>query len=345
MILLIDDDEQSLEIASNVLDELYDVICINDAQNAFEAAKLKNPDLILMDLNMPGVSGFDLFKEFAADSKVSKIPVIFLTADNSVESEIVGLELGAVDFIIKPFVPPIMLKRIKRAILMSDYQQNLESLVKEKIAEISRLHQELIESMANLIESRDSDTGEHVKRTSACVQIVANSLRSEPYYNARLSDSMIENIVEMAPMHDIGKITISDAILQKPGRLTKEEFDIMKSHTTEGKKIIIRDLAKIETPERLEIAANIAEFHHEKWNGEGYPMGLEGEDIPLCARIMAIADVFDALVSKRCYKDAMTFDQAFKIIEESTGSHFDPIIGKVFLEQKDQIIELYSNEL
>ncbi len=342
-ILIIDDDEQSLAIAGHVLKKFYDFLFLSDPSDAVELIKSEKPDLILLDLKMPGVSGFDVFKEFSKESDISDIPVIFLTADNSPESEIIGLELGAIDFITKPFVPQIMLRRIKRALLMYDYQQNLQTLVREKIKELSELQQTVIQSMANLIESRDSETGEHVKRTSSCVKLIAKSLLNEPYYADKIDKAYIENIVMAAPLHDIGKIAVSDVILKKPGKLTNEEFAQMKTHTTEGRKIIMRDIAKIEDAEYVRIAANIAEFHHEKWSGGGYPKGLKGEEIPICARIMAIADVFDALVSKRCYKESMSFEQAFNIIEESIGTHFAPVVGKVFLEQKENIIKLYSN--
>lgn len=343
-VLVIDDDEQSLAVAGHLLEKFYIPVYQSNSRLAYKTAKKENPDLILLDLNMPNISGFEVFKEFLKDEHLSKTPVIFLTADNSYESEIQGLELGAVDFITKPFVPQIMLKRIKRALLMYDYQQNLEIMVQEKVDELSKIHQAVIESMANLIESRDSETGEHVKRTSACVKLMADALLSEPHYKDKLTRTQIEHIVYSAPMHDIGKIAVSDVILKKPGKLTPEEFEQIKAHTTEGRKIIMRDLAKIENSECLQIMADIAEFHHEKWDGSGYPKGLKGEEIPICARIMAIADVFDALVSKRCYKEPMPFDKAFSIIEDSIGTHFSPIVGKVFLSMKDEIIKLYSCE-
>jgi len=343
-VLVIDDDEQSLAIAVHLLKKDYTVASLSNPADAISVAESESPDLILLDLNMPEISGFDVFKQFAQHEGISKIPIIFLTADDSIESEIQGFELGAVDFITKPFVPQIMLKRIRRALLLYDYQHNLETLVHQKVDELSKIHQTVIESMANLIESRDCETGEHVKRTSACVKLMADALLNEPFYKDKLTKEQIEHIVAAAPMHDIGKIAVSDVILKKPGRLTDEEFATMKSHTTEGRKIIMRDLAKIENEERLQIMADIAEFHHEKWDGTGYPKGLKGEDIPICARIMAVADVFDALVSKRCYKDPMPFDKAFSIIEESTGTLFSPIVGKIFLSLKDEITELYSND-
>lgn len=204
------------------------------------------------------------------------------------------------------------------------------------------LQENTIIGMANLIENRDNDTGEHVKRTSRYVELLTRAARRAGYCTELLTDDYAELLVKAAPMHDIGKIAVSDAILQKPGRLTSEEFTAMKEHTTAGGRIIAEVMGGIEEKEYIDIAVQIAEGHHEKWDGSGYPKGIKGKDIPLCARIMAVADVFDALVSKRCYKEAMPVEKAFSIIEESGGSHFDPNLSLLFCSIRGEVTEVLS---
>lgn len=198
--------------------------------------------------------------------------------------------------------------------------------------------------MANLIENRDQDTGEHVKRTSKYVELLTREAQKAGYFINILTNDYAELLVKAAPMHDIGKIVVSDSILQKPGKLTTEEYEIMKGHTTAGGRIVAEVLANIEDQEYIDIAAQVAEGHHEKWDGSGYPKGLSGNEIPICARIMAVADVFDALISKRCYKDPMSVDKAFSIIEESAGSHFDPVLAKLFCGIRREVEEVLQSQ-
>ena len=193
--------------------------------------------------------------------------------------------------------------------------------------------------MANLIESRDEDTGEHVMRTSWFVNALARELAKDSPYKDQLTEEYLDNLWKAAPLHDIGKIKVSDTILCKPGRLTKEEFEIMKTHAAEGGKIVYETMQNIEEQDYVEIAHDVAKYHHEKWDGSGYPEGLSGQNIPLCARIMAVADVFDALTSKRCYKDAMSVEEAYKIIKESSGSHFDPVVAEAFVKLRPTVEE------
>jgi len=215
-----------------------------------------------------------------------------------------------------------------------------EEELKKHQQRVMDLQYHTIVGMANLIEGRDEDTGEHVKRTSWFVDKIARQLAAEGAYRGQIDDAFLENLWKAAPLHDIGKIKIPDAILQKPGKLTPEEFEIMKSHTVEGGEIIYETMGGIEERDYIEMAHDVAKYHHEKWNGTGYPEGLSGEQIPLCARIMAVADVFDALTSKRCYKPAMPVDKAYAIIEESSGSHFDPVVAEAFLRLRP-IVEEY----
>lgn len=232
---------------------------------------------------------------------------------------------------------------------LDKYKNDLEHDIEQKNASLRehdekmlRLQNNVVIAMANLIESRDGDTGEHVKRTERFVNMLACAAQKEGYKPEILTDDYIELLSKAAPLHDIGKISISDTILMKPGKLTPEEFEIMKTHASEGGKIVCEVMGAIEDKSYVDIAADVAAYHHEKWNGSGYNKGLSGEDIPLAARIMAIADVFDALISKRCYKEKFPIDEAFRIIEESAGSHFDPTLSRIFLNLRQEI-EAYLN--
>lgn len=220
--------------------------------------------------------------------------------------------------------------------LEEENERKTQSLI-EHNKKMLAIQESTVIGMAALIESRDHDTGEHVKRTGKYVDLLTRAAQRAGYCADILTDNYAELVIRAAPMHDIGKIAVSDVILQKPGRLTEEEFELMKGHTTAGRRIVVEVLGNIEEREYIEIAAQIAEGHHEKWDGSGYPRGLSGEDIPICARIMAVADVFDALVSERCYKPPMSVDEAFKIIEESGGSHFDPVLARLFCDNRKDI--------
>lgn len=341
-ILIVDDNKANLTMAREALVDVYDVSLVISGQQALQFLGKRTTDLILLDINMPEMNGIETMKRIKEDSRWEKIPVIFLTADTNSETEIECLDLGAVDFIAKPFVPKIMLSRIARTLELEEYRVGLEAAVKKKTQQIQKIQQKVISGFANIIENRDDFTGQHVKRTSAYVRVIAQELKDRGMFSNILDDEghYLENMCKAAPLHDIGKIVISDTILCKPGRLTDEEFEIMKTHTVTGEKILEDTLKGIEKESYLNLAKDVAMYHHEKWNGSGYPAGLSGEAIPLCARVMAIADVFDALISKRCYKEAMSYDQAFQIMEESVGTHFDPQIGRIFLEIRSKIEEI-----
>ncbi|MGN1102721.1 MAG: HD-GYP domain-containing protein, partial [Huintestinicola sp.] len=228
--------------------------------------------------------------------------------------------------------------------LLNNYNDELSKSVKEQTAHIRQMQDKLIMGMADMVEGRDSSTGGHIKRTSDVIGIFTEELRKGES-GLTLSDEFLDNVVKAAPMHDLGKIAIDDEILRKPGKFSAEEFEIMKSHSAKGAEIIRKILDGAESEEFADIAVNIAHYHHEKWNGQGYPDRLSGEDIPVEARIMALADVFDALVSKRCYKDAMSYSKAFGIIEESLGEHFDPVLGKEFLKCRPMLENYYDESL
>ena len=221
---------------------------------------------------------------------------------------------------------------------MADYIDE----VKESVRKLTDMQHNVIVTMADIIESRDGSTGGHVKRTSKYVELIVNDLKLNGYFNQILTKDYIDNIVKAAPMHDIGKISIPDSILQKPGKLTDEEFDIMKKHTIYGAQLVRKSLSKLGDSQYIDIVYDIVLYHHEKWNGKGYPEGLKENEIPLCARIMAVADVFDAVVEKRCYREAMTLEQGFSIIEDGIGNSFDPVIAKSFLSNKDKVFEIHN---
>lgn len=336
-ILVVDDDKTNLIIAERLLSEEYKVISVISGQQALKFLEKKKPDIILLDINMPDMNGFEVMRILQENEQWKKIPVIFLTADREADTEVQCLKMGAVDFVGKPFEPEIMKNRIKRTLEIEEYRKDLEGAVRRQTMKIDRMQREVIISMANLIESRDGSTGEHVKRTSYYVNIIAEELGKRNIFTDIINERFLYNLEKAAPMHDIGKIKVPDYVLQKPGKLTDDEFEIMKKHAADGGQIIKETMCNIEEEDYMEVAYNVATYHHEKWNGKGYPSGLCGEQIPLEARIMAVADVFDALISKRCYKDAMPLDKAFDIIEESAGEHFDPQIAKIFIELRPEI--------
>ena len=330
-VLVVDDSLTNLLVAENILKQHG--YTVSKAQSGREclAIVLKDiPDLIMLDINMPEMSGLEVMELLQKFEQTRKIPVIFLTADRREETEERCFELGAVDFIGKPFVPNIMLQRVRRTIELEEYRKNLEDMVEAQLQTITQLQSDIIITMANLIESRDGTTGEHVRRTSKYVDFFVKKLIENGVYEKELNKELVKYINKATPLHDIGKITVSDVILQKPGRFTDEEYTIMKEHARAGRELIQENISQVVDSKFVEVASNIAAYHHEKWNGKGYPEGLKGEEIPLCARIVAIADVFDALMAKRQYKEAMSAQEAMAIMKRDRGESFEPILLDVF---------------
>lgn len=294
---------------------------------------------------MPEMDGFEVMDKLQQQDETASIPVIFLTADNLVDTEIRCFRMGAVDFVAKPFVPDILLSRVGKTIELEQYRRNLEIMVQEQAAKItenagriSRIQESVIVGMANLIESRDGSTGKHVKNTQLYVNMLANELHRRGLFPELLTEDYIEDLCKAAPLHDVGKIKIPDAILQKPGRLTPEEFETMKKHTTYSRKIIQTIIGDVEDAHYVKIVEDIAMHHHERWDGTGYPTGLEGDGIPLAARIMAVADVFDALYEERVYKPPIRpIERIMQIMSENRGTQFDPVIIDVFVEMLPEL--------
>ena len=353
-ILVVDDTPENLTMMSFLLKELYKVKVANHGQKALRIAVSEpQPDLILLDIMMPEMDGYEICRQLRQDPQTRNIPIIFLTAKSSVEDEEFGLGLGAVDYITKPISPPVVLARVKTHLSLkasadflrskSDY---LEQEVAKRTREISAIQDVTILAMASLAETRDNETGNHIRRTQHYVKALAEALRQQPKFAAELDDYTIAMLFKSAPLHDIGKVGIPDRILLKPGRYEPEEFAIMKRHPLLG-------LQAIEHAEQslgmsvdfLNMAKEIAYGHHEKWDGSGYPQGLAGEAIPLSARLMALADVYDALISRRVYKEGMPHHQAAEIIAQGRGSHFDPDMVDAFFQIEQTFVAIAQRYL
>lgn len=338
-LLIVDDDKINLSAAKTALSGSYKITAVTSGVQAIKFLQNNICDLILLDINMPDMDGFEVMAKIREAPALADIPIIFLTADSDPQVESRCLKEGAMDYITKPFVQNVMLSRISRALELEALRRDLSAELEARTIHIKYIQEMMVIGMATMVESRDLSTGGHIKRTSMVVRIFAEKLSKE---QNGLTKSFLDMVIRAAPMHDLGKIAVDDRILRKQGRFTPEEYAEMKKHSAEGKRIVKHILEGVEEADFVKIAENIAHYHHEKWDGSGYPDGLSGEDIPIEARIMALADVFDALVSKRCYKDAYSFDKAFSIIEESIGTHFDPELGKIFLKCRAELEALYN---
>jgi len=346
-ILIIDDDVMNIKMVQQLLKDEYLVATASSGEIALKMLEQMRPDLILLDLRMPSMDGFEVLREIKKQESTLDIPVIILTAEQSTVVEAQTLKDGAVDFVSRPYSPAVLMNRIRHTLQMEHYKRHMENMVKEQASEIishveriNRLQREVIISMANLIESRDGSTGEHVKRTGLYVELLVKNMSTQEKYRSVITRVYAEHLCNSAYMHDIGKITVSDTILQKPVRLTETEYEQMKEHAKSGGQIIRRIFEGIEDEDYIKMAEEVAELHHERWDGTGYPHGLKGEEIPLPARIMAVADVFDALISPRCYKKAMSLEEAYQVMQDMTGTYFDPEIMEVFCEHFDEICEI-----
>lgn len=338
IIMLVDDNQANLSMGKNILKDFYEVYALPSAEKMFEFLENMTPDLILLDVVMPAMNGFEAMKLLQADKRYRNIPVIFVTAKTEKTIELEGLNLGAVDYVTKPFSAAILLKRIENHLLIKNLNNNLLEMVREKTVVIRKqmeqnaeLQKSIIDSIADVVEFRDSFTGGHISRTQQYMRLLVDYLVEHGIYADEVRKwEDTDYIVTSAQLHDLGKIFISDTILNKPGRLTPEEFDIMKTHVVKGVEAIRKIKGK--RPEQLfwNYAEMIAGYHHEKWNGSGYPGGLKGRDIPLLGRLMAIADVYDALTSARPYKEPFSAAKSAEIIMGAAGTHFDPTLVKPF---------------
>ncbi len=334
-ILVVDDTPDNITILSDVLAADYRIRVATSGEKALKIVYSDEPpDLILLDIMMPGLSGLEICRRLKANPDRRRIPIIFVTAMSSTEDEERGLELGAVDYITKPISPPIVKARVRTHLALYDQSRELERMVRQRTHELLTTRQQIIRRLGRAAEFKDNETGNHVLRMSHYARLIAAA--------HGLGEETTSIIFNTAPMHDIGKIGIPDSILLKPGKLDAEEWKIMHQHPIMGAEIIGKH-----DNELLETARIIALTHHEKWDGSGYPRRLKGEDIPLEGRIVAIADVFDALVSVRPYKPAFTLEQALNLMEQQTGSHFDPQLMQAFHRTLPEILrirDIYADE-
>ncbi|HNW81971.1 MAG TPA: response regulator [bacterium] len=340
-ILYVDDTIENIDIVVDTLGEIYDIIVAKDGKNAIRIAQSEMPDLILLDIVMPGINGYEVCKTLKNTHKTKDIPIIFLTSLSNSVSKKTGFELGAVDYIIKPFEVEELAARVRNHVLVKKASENLfkqNELLELKVAERTFELKEAMKKMefasleailrlSRAAEYRDDDTGNHVFRVGLYSSEIGKFIN--------IGDNNVKKLMLSAPMHDVGKIGIPDSILQKPGKLTDEEWVLMRKHTIMGARILEGSSSDI-----ISLAEMLAQDHHEKWNGKGYPQGKKGEEIPLYCRIVALADVFDALTTERPYKNAFTIEKSFSIIQEEKGAHFDPEIVEAFFAIQDKILEI-----
>ncbi|SPF52542.1 Response regulator receiver modulated metal dependent phosphohydrolase [Candidatus Desulfosporosinus infrequens] len=348
-VLIVDDTPESIHILMNMLKDQYIVLVAINGERALKIATMDPPpDLILLDIIMPNMDGYEVCARLKANSKTANIPVLFVTALTSDENEAKGLELGALDYITKPFNPTFVKARVKNHLELKKYRDQLETVVLEKTNELMITRDVTIEILGSLAEFRDPETGGHIKRTMHYVRLLAEKLKDHPNFKGLLTPTIIEHLWKSAPLHDIGKVAVPDGILLKPGKLTADEFAEMKNHTIYGRDALNISAAKLGPNSFLKIAQEMAYTHHEKWDGSGYPLGLKSLEIPVSGRLMAVADVYDALITRRIYKPPQSHSEAIDIIRKSRGTAFDPEIVDVFLEFEDNFrriaLEFVDNE-
>ncbi len=332
-ILIVDDTPENIYILTEILKDQYDVSVAINGEKALKIAALDPVvDLILLDIMMPDMDGYEVFSRLKVNPKTSGVPIIFVTALAAAENEAKGLDLGAVDYITKPYNPALVKARVKNHLELKNYRDKLEEMVREKTEELTITRDVTFETLGSLAEYRHLETGYHIKRTMNYVRLLAETLQDHPYFKDYLTDETIEHLWKSAPLHDIGKVGVPDSILMKPGKLTPEEFLQMQKHAVYGRDALAVAAAKLGPNSFLKIAVEMAYTHHEKWDGSGYPQGLSGTDIPVSGRLMAVADVYDALITQRVYKPAYSHSQTVDIIKNDSGKAFDPEIIKVFLK-------------
>jgi putative two-component system response regulator len=343
-VLVVDDEKFYIDVLVELLNGDYKVVVAKEGEQALQRALAPPlPDLILLDILMPGMDGYEVCKQLKQHPATKDIPVIFLTVKSEVADELKGFELGAVDYISKPMSPPIVKARVCTQLALSrakrqlaDQNHLLEDKVLERTEELNRTKDVAIYCMATLAETRDLETGKHILRTQNYMRVLAERLKDHPRFDHYLDAETIGLLYKTSPLHDIGKVGVPDRILLKPGKLEADEWQEMKRHAEYGYKALLRAEEELGTTDFLRMAREIAHTHHERWDGSGYPQGLKHDAIPISGRLMAIADVYDALINRRVYKEAFSHQEAISIIQEASGNHFDPDVVIAFVELKDE---------
>ncbi|MBQ0961044.1 two-component system response regulator [Ideonella sp. 4Y11] len=350
-LLVVDDTPANLNLLAGLLNSEHRVKLANTGARALEIALREPPDLVLLDVMMPEMDGFEVCRRLKADARTRDVPVIFVTAMSQPEDEARGFEVGGADFIHKPISPPILRSRVRTHLQVKASRDALKrrnaglaEALAAQLDQVERLRDATMFVMVSLAEFRDQDTGNHVKRTQEYVRALAEYLSEHPGDDAdavRLDAGSIELLAKSAPLHDIGKVAIPDHILLKPGKLDDADFEVMKTHTLQGWEILQRAAQRMGgASDFLDFARQIARHHHERWDGRGYPDGLAGRAIPLAARLMAVADVYDALISRRPYKDPLPHAQAMAMLADGAGQHFDPRIVAAAQACEDRFIDI-----
>jgi putative two-component system response regulator len=329
-VFVVDDNDTNLSMAKDALNEQYRVMTMPSALKMFSLLEKITPDLILLDIEMPEMDGFEALIRLKDTSELADIPVIFLTGmtDSSVEAR--GLQLGVTDFITKPFTASVLLNRIKTHLNIDELIRERTSQLQEKTVQLNILQNSIAFVLADVVENRDQKAGGHIQRTTAYIKILLDAMVERGVYADELGKMDLDLLISSSRLHDVGKISISDTILNKPEKLTDEEYEIIKTHSAEGERIIDQIVGRTGDVEFLRNARLFVGYHHERWDGTGYHRGLKGTEIPLQGRIMAIVDAYDALISERPYKKPFTAEESAKIIMENAGKQFDPLIADVF---------------
>ncbi|MDR1048591.1 MAG: response regulator [Synergistaceae bacterium] len=336
-VLIVDDVDMNRMILDAILSDDYDILQAEDGFKAIDILynALDLPAIVLLDIMMPEMDGFEVLDLIKSNPRTADIPVVFITAADIESTETRGLRSGAVDYVSKPFNPEVVKARVDNHLELKRYRDNLEETVEKKVQQLVRSKENMLETLAAVIEYRNLESGQHVRRTSVLSRKLVARMFDIPHYARQLNEIHHESMLKAVPIHDIGKIGVPDNILLKPGRLTPEEFEIIKTHTTIGSDIIDTLLTHEEGDEYLLHCRDICRHHHERFDGKGYPDGLRGEGIPLSARILSIVDVYDALANSRVYKPALPHEETVRIISEGAGTQFDPGIIKAFLDIRD----------
>ena len=338
--LIVDNVDENISILKGLLESKYDIQVALNAYQAIEIARKESPEIIFLDVAMPDLNGYDVLTVLNATSLTANIPVVLMASQDQYIDEPKGLALGAVDCFSKPITHELISPKLHQYTLLKKSNDRLALSVQQRSSQLKKSKDSILLVMGLVAQHRDPETCEHLQRTRAYVHAMTKALANNPDYRDQIPDDFIEIFAFAAPLHDIGKVGVSDDILLKPGKLTRDEFELMKNHAMGGEEIVIRAQQYLSEPELLDIAKDIVGGHHEKWDGTGYPRGLKGEQIPLSARIMAYADVYDALVSVRPYKTLYSHEFACDLIKKDVGTHFDPNLYVVFEQIKEQFREI-----